>query len=80
MDKYGDERVVVLQGDIGKSEDNEAVVRQAVNKWGGLDSLVLNAGQLDPVGKLKTHLERWPFDLMRNLIVQGSSQISLYQL
>jgi NAD(P)-dependent dehydrogenase (short-subunit alcohol dehydrogenase family) len=51
-DKYGDDRVLVVQGDIGKSEDNEAVVRQATNKWGGLDGLVLNAGQLDPVGKL----------------------------
>jgi len=42
-------RVLVLQGDIGKSEDNVEAVKRTVEKWGGLDGLVLNAGAIEPI-------------------------------
>jgi len=51
VEKYGPERVVVVQGDVGKSEDNVKVVKTAVEAFGGLDSLILNAATLDPVGQ-----------------------------
>ena len=51
VEKYGPERVIVVQGDVGKSEDNVKVVDAAVDAFGGLDSLILNAATLDPVGK-----------------------------
>jgi len=51
VDKYGQERVIVVQGNVGKSEDNVKVVNKAVEAFGGLDSLILNAATLDPVGE-----------------------------
>ncbi|WVQ72067.1 hypothetical protein IAR50_001611 [Cryptococcus sp. DSM 104548] len=45
-------RVHAVQGDVGKPEDNARVVKEAVDKWGQLDGLVVNAGSIDPVGKL----------------------------
>jgi NAD(P)-dependent dehydrogenase (short-subunit alcohol dehydrogenase family) len=51
VEKYGPERVIVVQGDVGKSEDNVKVVNTAVEAFGGLDSLILNAATLDPVGE-----------------------------
>lgn len=51
VDKYGKDRVVAVQGDIGKPEDNSKVVKSAVDAFGGIDSVVLNAGSLDPVGE-----------------------------
>lgn len=50
-ENYGKDRVVVVQGDISKPEDNNKVVKSAVEAFGGIDSLILNAGSLDPVGK-----------------------------
>jgi NAD(P)-dependent dehydrogenase (short-subunit alcohol dehydrogenase family) len=52
VEKYGSDRVIAVQGDIGKSEDNSTAVKKAVEAFGGLDSLILNAGSLEPVGKL----------------------------
>ncbi|ODO11113.1 hypothetical protein I350_01715 [Cryptococcus amylolentus CBS 6273] len=45
-------RVHPVQGDVGKPEDNARVVKEAVEKWGQLDGLIVNAGSIDPVGKL----------------------------
>ncbi|WWD19208.1 hypothetical protein CI109_103666 [Kwoniella shandongensis] len=50
--EYGDERVLIVQGDVGKEEDNARAVKETVGKWEGLDGLILNAGTIDPVGKL----------------------------
>jgi NAD(P)-dependent dehydrogenase (short-subunit alcohol dehydrogenase family) len=54
-EEHGPERVLVIQGDVGKVEDNARVVKEAVDKWGRLDGLVLNAGTLEPVGTSLTH-------------------------
>jgi NAD(P)-dependent dehydrogenase (short-subunit alcohol dehydrogenase family) len=55
-DEYGEDRVLVVQGDVGKPEDNEVVVSRTMERWGRLDGLVMNAGSLDPVGKSLTRL------------------------
>lgn len=52
VEQYGKDRVLVQQGDISKPEDNSAIVKSAVEAFGGIDSMILNAGSLDPVGKL----------------------------
>ena len=36
--------LVIVQGDVTTQEDNNKAVRTAVNKWGRLDGLILNAG------------------------------------
>lgn len=42
------ERLVLLQGDVGRVEDNKRAVDQTVAKWGGIDGLILNAGTIEP--------------------------------
>jgi NAD(P)-dependent dehydrogenase (short-subunit alcohol dehydrogenase family) len=52
------EALLTLRGDVGKPDDNKAVVDAAVSKWGVLNGLILNAGTLEPMGKfniLYTH-------------------------
>lgn len=39
--------LVAVQGDVTSSEDTKAAVDQAVQKWGRLDGIVLNAGVVD---------------------------------
>jgi NAD(P)-dependent dehydrogenase (short-subunit alcohol dehydrogenase family) len=48
VDKYGSNRVVVVQGDIGKAGDNGKVVKAAIDAFGKLDGLILNAATLEP--------------------------------
>nr|ODN86147.1 cytoplasmic protein [Cryptococcus depauperatus CBS 7841] len=49
--QYGD-RILVVQGDVSKPEDNARVVEEVMNRWGQVDGLVVNAGNIDPVGKV----------------------------
>jgi NAD(P)-dependent dehydrogenase (short-subunit alcohol dehydrogenase family) len=51
VNKYGEDRVLVVQGDISKPEDNAKVVKSAVDSFGGIDSVILNAGSLEPIGQ-----------------------------
>jgi NAD(P)-dependent dehydrogenase (short-subunit alcohol dehydrogenase family) len=61
-DEFGEDRVLVVQGDVGKPEDNEAVVRRTMDRWGRLDGLVMNAGSLDPVGEsTRTQISHWSY-------------------
>ncbi|TXT10174.1 uncharacterized protein COLE_04108 [Cutaneotrichosporon oleaginosum] len=46
------DRLLTISGDVSKPEDNARAVDQTVAKWGRLTGLVLNAGTLDPMGKL----------------------------
>lgn len=52
VEKYGDDRVLAIQGDVGDQATNAEVVKRTVEKWGGVDGLVLNAGGLEPLGTL----------------------------
>jgi NAD(P)-dependent dehydrogenase (short-subunit alcohol dehydrogenase family) len=49
--RFGDNRVLVVKGDVGDQAVNADVVRRTVEKWGGVDGLVLNAGGLEPLGE-----------------------------
>jgi NAD(P)-dependent dehydrogenase (short-subunit alcohol dehydrogenase family) len=46
------EHVVVVEGDVGKYEDNVAIVRETTNRFGRLDTFVGNAGIWDFSTKL----------------------------
>jgi len=48
VEEYGPDRVVVVQGDIGNAEDNARVVKAAIDAFGQLDGLILNAASLEP--------------------------------
>ncbi|EIW68250.1 hypothetical protein TREMEDRAFT_57259 [Tremella mesenterica DSM 1558] len=50
-DRYGD-KICVLQGDIGKSQDDVALVQTAIDKWGRIDGVILNGGAVEPLCKL----------------------------
>lgn len=39
--------ISVYQGDVCSSEDNQKAIQQALDKWGRLDSLILNAGIIE---------------------------------
>lgn len=45
-------RIVVMQGDVGICEDNEAMIDLAVKEFGKLDVLVNNAGIMDDMGPI----------------------------
>lgn len=46
----------VVQGDVGNVQDNTTAVRKTVERWGGIDSLVLNAGNIKPSESLYCRL------------------------
>lgn len=48
--EFGSDRVLLFRGDVAKVEDNKRCVDETVQKWGGVDSVVFNAGQLEPLG------------------------------
>jgi NAD(P)-dependent dehydrogenase (short-subunit alcohol dehydrogenase family) len=54
--QYADQ-LLIVQGDVSKPEDNVSAVKQTVHKWGGIDSLILNAGSIEP-GKSTARLDQ----------------------
>lgn len=48
------ERVVNVSGDVSKPQDNVKAVRAAIDSFGQLNGLVLNAGSLEPMGECFT--------------------------
>ena len=52
------ERVEVVQGDVGSDETSAHAVKVALERFGRIDGLVLNAGTIDPLGQyLETLLD-----------------------
>jgi NAD(P)-dependent dehydrogenase (short-subunit alcohol dehydrogenase family) len=51
------DRVHAVQGDVGSSEDNQRAVKTAVDTWGGVDGIIINAGSLEPIGELAIYLD-----------------------
>lgn len=49
QEKYGEEKFQFVSGDVTDSETSKAAVELLVSKFGKLDSVILNAGALDPV-------------------------------
>lgn len=51
LEEFGADRLIIFRGDVSKVDDNRRCVEQTVEKWGGIDSVVLNAGLLEPLGQ-----------------------------
>lgn len=43
-------QLILTKGDVAKDEDNKSTVELAIKSYGKLDSVILNAGTLDPLG------------------------------
>lgn len=46
------DRLVCIQGDVADKQVSVDAVGKAVKRFGGLEAVILNAGVLDPLGKL----------------------------
>ncbi|GAO46157.1 short-chain dehydrogenase [Saitoella complicata NRRL Y-17804] len=51
-EQYSDS-IEIVTGDVASPETSKNAVNKAIEKWGQLDGLVLNAGTLDPVARLE---------------------------
>ncbi|CAH6721770.1 uncharacterized oxidoreductase [[Candida] jaroonii] len=47
--EFGEERVGIVVGDIAKTETTEKCIDLAISKFGKIDSVIANAGVLEPV-------------------------------
>lgn len=60
VEQYGEDRIAYFAGDVTNSATSIGAVKLAKEKFGRIDSLVLNAGVLDPVGKIdEVDVESW---------------------
>lgn len=60
VDNYGDERVGIVVGDVTQSATSAEAIKLAKTKFGHINSLILNAGVLDPVGKIdEITVDQW---------------------
>ncbi|RLP61744.1 hypothetical protein L150_00430, partial [Candida albicans Ca529L] len=58
--KYGSDRVDFVVGDITDSSTSEKAVKSAISKFGQLNSIIANAGVLEPVGPIEsTSVDDW---------------------
>ena len=58
--QYGEDRVGFVAGDVTDSQTAANAVNLAIEKFGHIDSVVLNAGVLDPVGKIdQVDVDSW---------------------
>lgn len=76
MVKSYPEQLKVHEGDVTKDEDNETVVKSAIEKFGALDGLILNAGIME-LGRIsETSMDSWK----RVFEVNFFSLLSILQL
>ncbi|KAG2732458.1 hypothetical protein G9P44_004875 [Scheffersomyces stipitis] len=58
--QFGADRVGVVVGDVTEAETSQKAVNLAVSKFGQLDSVIANAGVLDPVGPFQSvDIAKW---------------------
>ena len=61
-------RIVVIAGDVSDEEVCDRIVRTAIERFGGIDVVVNNAGILEPIGALDTvTADEWVRNLMVNV-------------
>lgn len=53
LEDYGEEKVRYIVGDVSQDATNSAAVAKALQTWGRIDGVVLNAGVLTPVHRLE---------------------------
>lgn len=51
-DEYGSERVQIVIGDVSKPETSTQALQLAIEKFGQINSIIANAGVLDPVDQV----------------------------
>lgn len=60
VEEYGEDRVGVVIGDVSKKETSVQAVELAIEKFGSIDSIILNAGVLSPVEHIAdANVEKW---------------------
>lgn len=60
VSKYGLDRVGIVVGDVSKASTSKSAVGLAIEKFGSIDSVILNAGVLSPVNPIaKAEIEKW---------------------
>jgi NAD(P)-dependent dehydrogenase (short-subunit alcohol dehydrogenase family) len=60
-------RVEFVAGDVGTLEGNQALVRTAVDRFGGVDTIVMSAGELGIGSVTEVPLEIWHGTIATNL-------------
>lgn len=50
--QYGINRILNIKGDVGNIKTNSKAVKETITKWGVIDGLIINAGSLEPIGKI----------------------------
>lgn len=60
LEEYGSDRVQIVVGDVAKAETSTTAVKLAVEKFGQVNSIIANAGVLDPVDQVaKADVAGW---------------------
>lgn len=60
VEKFGADRVVAVVGDVADTETAQKAVNLAISNFGSVDSIVANAGVLDPVDAIaKADVAKW---------------------
>ncbi|KAG7660771.1 uncharacterized protein J8A68_005733 [[Candida] subhashii] len=60
IQKYGNDRVGIVVGDLTDSNTSIKAVELAESKFGQLNSIIANAGALEPVGSIEKHnIKEW---------------------
>ncbi|CDR41571.1 CYFA0S07e03686g1_1 [Cyberlindnera fabianii] len=50
--KYGEERVVTVQGDLAEEETVKQIISTCIERFGRIDNIIANAGVLEPVEQI----------------------------
>jgi NADP-dependent 3-hydroxy acid dehydrogenase YdfG len=77
QEKHGVSRVQYVVGDVSKHDTNVQAVKMAVDTWGKIDAVALNAGIMAPVKRL---CEAAPEDWTRIFNINVVSQVSFVSL
>lgn len=60
QDKYGEDRVGIVSGDVSRKDTNLRAIDLALSKFGQINSIIANAGVLDPVAPAKdADIDQW---------------------
>lgn len=60
VDEYGSDRVGIVAGDVSENGTIESSIKLAVSKFGKVNSVISNAGVLDPVESVENaNIEAW---------------------
>lgn len=60
VSKYGSDRVGIVVGDVSLSSTSKQAIDLAIEKFGSINSVILNAGVLSPVNPVaKAEVDKW---------------------